>query len=293
MGKLAVYDHIPGRYRGEAAHLQPLTMHLSPAACEEFTTLNDRLQAFAGSESVFGNPELIERFLSSEAGRELNEKQKRKVRNFSTVKQGQFYLVKQYKKYAVLMDDHRLYGVVGMCESPEQMVHGELPALVEAVLQPFDNKIVLAELAPTEAGEDAPSRSDIEYEFKQIKDVRGITETLDPRMLEQQASPAAQRAEKQLRQYLKSFATQEKHKDDIDKVLKKFPELHDVYMQMYSKLSARNIKKELKANGVRERHFAVYNNSVVAVAPTRGELLDQLSDLSFDGMMDQCALFRL
>ena len=64
-------------------------------------------------------------------------------------------------------------------------------------------------------------------------------------------------------------------------------------MQMYSKLSARIIKKELKANGVRERHFAVYNNSVVAVAPTRGELLDQLSDLSFDGMMDQCALFRL
>ena len=155
-------------------------MHLSPAACEEFTTLNARLQDYAGGESVFGNPELIERFLSSEAGRELNEKQKRKVRNFSTVKQGQFYLVKQYKKYAVLMDDHRLYGVVGMCESPEQMVHGELPTLVEAVLQPFDNKIVLAELATTEAGEDAPSRSDIEYEFKQIKDVRGITETLDP-----------------------------------------------------------------------------------------------------------------
>ena len=268
-------------------------MHLSPAACEEFTTLNERLQAYAGGEPVFGNPELIERFLSSEAGAGLNEKQKRKVRNFSTVKQGQFYLVKQYKKYAVLMDDHRLYGVVGMCESPERMVQGELPALVEAVLQPFDNKIVIAELAPTEAGEDAPSRSDIEYEFKQIKDVRGITETLDPRMLEQQASPAAQRAEKQMRQYLKSSVTQEKHKEDIDKLLKKFPELHDVYMQMYSKLSARNIKKELKANGVRERHFAVYNNSVVAVAPTRGELLDQLSDLSFDGMMDQCALFRL
>ena len=64
-------------------------------------------------------------------------------------------------------------------------------------------------------------------------------------------------------------------------------------MQMWSKISARNIKKELKACGVRERHFAVYNNSVVAVAPTRGELLEQLSDLSFDGVMGQCALFRL
>ena len=269
-------------------------MYLSPAACEEFTTLNERLSAYAGDDPVFGNPELIERFLSSEAGAGLDERQQRKVRNFSTVKRGQFYLVKQYKKYAVLMDDHRLYGVVGTCESPEEMVGGELPTLVDAVLQPFDNKIVLAELTPaSEAEEDAPSRSDIEYEFKQIKDVRGITETLDPRMLEKQASPAAQRAEKQLRQYLKTAATRDKHADDIDKVLKKFPELHDVYMQMYSKLTARAIKKELKANGVRERHFAVYNNSVVAVAPTRGELLDQLSDLSFDGMMDQCALFRL
>ncbi|MBB4079789.1 hypothetical protein GGR28_002416 [Lewinella aquimaris] len=268
-------------------------MHLSPAACEEFTHLNERLLAFAGRQSVYGNPELIERFLASEAGDGLSEKQRRKVRNFSTVKQGKFFLVKQYKKYAVLMDDYTLYGVVGTCKSPEAAVEAELPVLVEAVLRPFDDRIVVQELTVAEANGNLPSRSDIEYEFKQIKDVRGITETLDPRMLEKQASPATQRAEKQLRQYLKSAATRDKHQDDTKKILDKHPELYDVYMQMYSKLSARAIKKELKANGVRERHFAVYNNSVVAVAATRSELLEQLSDLSFDGMMDQCALFRL
>ncbi len=268
-------------------------MHLTAAESEEFADLNQRLQGFAGGANAYGDAELIETFLSSEAGRALSEKQQRRVRNFGTIRKGRFYLVKQYKKYAVLMDDYKLYGVVSSGDFPESPLHGDLPVLVDALLLPFGNKIVVADITPAERREMAPSRSDIEYEFKQIKDVRGITETLDPLTEDKQVSPAAQRAEKEMRQYLKTAATRDQHAADIEKILSKFPELHDVYMQMHSKLNARAIKKDLKANGIRERHFAVYNNSVVAVAPSRGELLDQLSDLSFDGKMGQCALFRL
>ena len=272
-----------------------MNMHLSPAEREEFLYLNNRLSDFAGLEperieDAYADPELIERFIR-EAGDDLTEHQKQAVRNFVGYKKGRFYLVKQYKKYAVLLQKNRLYGVVGVDRSPAAMVEDNLPVYMEAALLPFNDTIVMTSSAVCENG--SVSRSDIEYEFKQIKDVRGITETLDPQTLEEHVSPAAQAAEQELRQYLRTSATREKHAPDIKKILDAYPELHDVYMQMYSKISARTIKKDLKACGVRERHFAVYNNSVVAVAPTRGELLEQLSDLSFDGMMGQCALFRL
>ncbi|NJB84470.1 hypothetical protein GGR26_000215 [Lewinella marina] len=270
-------------------------MHLSPAQREEFTYLNERLSRFAGldptrMEDAYANPELIERFIREE-GAELTDAQKQAVRNFVGYKKGHFYLVKQYKKYAVLLQQNTLYGVVGVDQAPAEMVDQGLPVYMEAALLPFNDTIVMTSSTVCENG--TVSRSDIEYEFKQIKDVRGITETLDPQLLEEQTSPAAQAAEQELRQYLRTAATREKHAGDIKKILDQYPELHDVYMQMYSKISARTIKKDLKACGVRERHFAVYHNSVVAVAPTRGELLEQLSDLSFDGVMGQCALFRL
>lgn len=275
-----------------------MNMHLSPAQREEFTYLNERLSRFAGldptcMEDAYADPELIERFIR-DAGEELTEAQKQAVRNFVGYKKGRFYLVKQYKKYAVLLQQNTLYGVVGVDQAPAEMVDKGLPVYMEAALLPFNDTIVMTSSTVCEDGTNGNvSRSDIEYEFKQIKDVRGITETLDPQTLEEQNSPAAQAAEQELRQYLRNAATREKHAGDIKKILDQYPELHDVYMQMYSKISARTIKKDLKACGVRERHFAVYHNSVVAVAPTRGELLEQLSDLSFDGMMGQCALFRL
>jgi hypothetical protein len=279
-------------------------MHLSPAEREEFKKLSDPLLRYAtGSDeaalgpaelqAVYGRPEVIEAFLRSDQAPALSERQKTTLRGFSDCLRDDFYLVKQYKKYAVLLHHNALFGVVGVEEAPTETIGQSLPTPVEALLLPFNETIVVAGMTPGREEEEPPSRSDIEYEFKQIKDVRGITETLDPQVLEAQSSPGAQRAEKNLRQYLRSAATREKHAADIQRVLDKYPELHDVYMQMYSKISARQIKKELKANGIRERHFAVYNNSVVAVAATRGELLDQLSDLSFDGRMGQCALFRL
>ena len=280
-------------------------MHLSPAQREDFTYLRDALATFAqatqgvaGADDptlLYGDAELIERFLRSDAGRGLDETQQRTVRNFVSYRRGQFQLVKQYKKYAVLMDQNRLYGVVGTADEPDaDVIEHELPVTVRATLLPYRNNIVVSELSVSdEPDPERTSRSDIEYEFKQIKDVRGITETLDPQSQEEQLSPSAAAAERKLRMYLKTAATRDQHIGDIQKILKKHPELQDVYMQMYSKITARAIKKELKSNGVRERHFAVYNNSVVAVAPTRGELLEQLSDLSFDGMMGQCALFRV
>lgn len=282
-------------------------MRLSPEEREEFLNLHGQLVQFAAqqlgrqpemsdADRVF-SPQHIEQFLRSEAAEALGERQKRIVRKFSNFRLDDFYLVKQYKKHAVLMDLNTLYGVVGVDEGLADMTEYSLPVPIRALLLPYRKKIVQLDAVvcngDAEQNHAMPvlSRSDIEYDFKQIKAVRGITEILDPAV--EQPSPAAQRAERELRQHLKSAATRDKHAADIKRIISKHPELRDVYIQLYSKVSAKDIKKELKANGVRGRHFAVYNNSVVAIAPTRGELLDQLSDLSFDGMMGQCALFRL
>ena len=120
------------------------------------------------------------------------------------------------------MDRNALYGVVGAQDTPSaELVEHELPVAVEATLLPYGDTIVVADLNICN-GDEGPvlgrsSRSDIEYEFKQIKDVRGITETLDPQTQEAQPSPAAAAAEQRLRMFLKSAATRDQHAADIQK----------------------------------------------------------------------------
>ncbi len=216
----------------------------------------------------------------------------RTVEGFANFVRDRFYIVKLYKKYAVFMADDALYGVLGITQPVSDLVHpSALPALVEAVLLPYRGKYVFdGFLLATNVLFGRNMSHSIDEQFKTLKARGGIIESAKD---ERPADDGFAAAEGELRHILNSRRRWEEQYERISELKERFPALDRVFYASVSKLYARSFKKRLKKLEVRNRHFAVYYDSIVAVAPTRRELNQQLEELSMRGNTDDCTIFKL
>ena len=233
----------------------------------------------------------IDRYAKANAA-QLTPVQRTDLEGFKQAIQDRFYIVKLYKKYAVFMTDDALYGVYGISHSLEGMVP-HLPAMVEAVLLPFRGKYVYdGYLLGSNIYFGAGYRRSINETFKRIKAVSGIIESPADRAA---ATPtdAREADARELEHLMGARKRMDEYWYRIEELLENDPSLQPVYDAALSKLEARAIKSRLKKLGVRKRHFAVYHDLVVGVAPNRKALDAQLKTLAFDGDLASCAFFSL
>jgi hypothetical protein len=97
--------------------------------------------------------------------------------------QGNFWVIQFLKKYAVFYDqkNHKLYGVLGLSYSFEEMFQGEVPQLLQqAVLLPFEDTIITDGLYMLNPNISFGSgiRNNLKREAKTIKERDGITTSL-------------------------------------------------------------------------------------------------------------------
>jgi hypothetical protein len=92
-------------------------------------------------EAVYQNIDLIDSFVSENPNNfsadhlDIISKWKRFI-------SGSFFIERQLKKYAVFIQDDRVYGVLGLNESFDELAFGAgLPLFIETVLLPFKGKI--------------------------------------------------------------------------------------------------------------------------------------------------------
>lgn len=144
-------------------------MKLSPADADRFFKLtwglqhyvNCQLQLILGINSVedyadlpleeklpvrdalYANPELFDRFVSDNPLL-FSDEELAIVLSWKHFLEGEFYIERTLKKYAVLIGpDDRVYGVLGLYEGLNEMfLKNRLPLLVRAVLLPFQGKII-------------------------------------------------------------------------------------------------------------------------------------------------------
>ncbi len=167
-----------------------------------------------------------------------------------------------------------------------------LPAMVEAVFLPYRGKYVYdGFLVGTNLYFGSSIRGNMNETFKSLKARRGIIESAADH--EQTAADGYAEAEREMRHILNSHRRWEEEEDRLDELLDHYPKLADVFDSAVSRLGARAIKNRLKNLPVTGRHFAVFHDSVVAVAPSRGELDQQLQALSFIGQAAHCAIFKV
>jgi hypothetical protein len=98
---------------------------------------------------------------------------------------GTFFVVKHLKKYSVFLDDRqppRAYGVLGLVSPIEETIGPYLPILVEAVLLPFEDKIIYDSLmSPYRVSFGSGIRANAKTSLRDAQEREGIITSLLPR----------------------------------------------------------------------------------------------------------------
>ncbi|MBI4671908.1 MAG: hypothetical protein HY741_09620 [Chloroflexi bacterium] len=96
-----------------------------------------------------------------------------------------FFVVKHLKKYSVFLDDRdppRAYGVLGLVSPIENVIGPYLPILVEAVLLPFEDKIIYDSLlTPYRISFGPGIRGNLNTQYRDAQERAGIITSLLPR----------------------------------------------------------------------------------------------------------------
>jgi hypothetical protein len=102
---------------------------------------------------------------------------------------GQFFILRHLKKYSIFLAQERppkAYGVLGLVSSIQEIVPSPaLPVLVEAVLLPFEGKIVYDSLLtsyPVTFG--SGIRRNLNDDYRQVQERGGVTTSLEPRSVD-------------------------------------------------------------------------------------------------------------
>jgi len=93
-------------------------------------------------EALYAEPELIDEYVQENPDR-LSAEKLAIVRKWKDFVLGKFYIERFLKKYAVFIGEEKVYGVVGLHEELEDMIHKSyLPLYVRAVLLPFKGQVI-------------------------------------------------------------------------------------------------------------------------------------------------------
>lgn len=93
-------------------------------------------------DALYDNIDLIDSFLEAAQGK-ISEEEKTIVKSWKKFKQGDFFIERLLKKYAVFIDDNKVYAVFGLHETFEEVLpYVRLPYYARTVLLPFKDKII-------------------------------------------------------------------------------------------------------------------------------------------------------
>lgn len=160
---------------------------------EEYMVLPSA-EKFAVRNALWEKPELIDAYVRENpdglAPEELSI-----VGKWKGFIQGKFYIFRYLKNHAIFLGESKVYGVLGLYESFDEVFHGwPLPVFVETVLLPFKGKIIydgLCQRYNIQFG--SGIRSDLNEDYLRAKQNGLIITSLEP---ETHAAKPAQRSRK-------------------------------------------------------------------------------------------------
>jgi hypothetical protein len=209
----------------------------------------------------------------------LSEEDKDIIRDFKYFKRGTFYVVKMLKKHAHFLGDEFVYGVTALSD-PFQDLIGGVPIAVQAVLLPFRGKIIYDGILsgyPVYFG--GGMKKSIKNNYDLAKGKYGIVTTLPEEFDKEQL---ADTAEKQLKVLMKTKSSREYNWYEIEQLLQDNPKLESVYTQEWGRINARAKKKQLKALGISNYHFAIYDDTIVASGASKAAVTATVKKLVKD-----------
>jgi hypothetical protein len=162
----------------------------------------------------------------------------------------------------------KAYGVSALNSTFEELVGPYLPILVDAVLLPFNNKIIYDSIfSPYPFAFGRNMRRDFNDLYQEAKLRFGIITSL-PFSEEK----IAQSDYDKLRFYLRSERNRERYFEEILELIEKDEELLRLYHQEMGKIHSRTFGKRLREIGLTEGWFAILEGITIAGGLTRDEV---------------------
>jgi hypothetical protein len=212
------------------------------------------------------------------------------AKRFKHHKKGTFYIYKMLKKHNVFLGDKYAYAVSALADSLDYVMGGmPVPIMVEAVLLPYKDKIVYdGFLIPYSIRFGGGIKSRLKGDYDKAIARYGLIETLPINV-----SGLPEFTEKdQLTLWMKTDSSRNEYWDEIQNLVRANPHLKYYYTSLWSKVFARNYKKNLKENDIKG-HFAVYDQSVLASALTKKELEKRVREFLTEEEAEGVYFFKL
>ena len=195
---------------------------------------------------LYKHPELMESFVR-ENPFNFSEEELRVIRSWKDFVKGRFIILHHLRNYTIFLDPDdppKAYGVLALGTSFQEMFP-YLPVMVEAVLLPFEGRIIY----------DGVLRPYL------IRFGGGIRRSFNK---------ARWSDADRLRFYLKSERNREIYSKEIERLIEKDPTLLRLYHQEMGKIHARTYGRKLREIGVRRGWFAILEGVIIASGKTRG-----------------------
>ena len=221
-------------------------------------------------EKLYDHPEVIDSFVA-ENPLKFSTSELNIISSWKNFVKGQFLIFRYLKKYTVFLDTDeppKAYGVLALNASFEEIVGPHLPVMVEAVLLPFNGKIIYDSIFsryPVIFGAGIKRRFNDSY--REAKSRFGIITSLPFEPREREESDADK-----LKFYLSSARNRERYSEEIDELIAKNRELLRLYHQEMGKVHARTYGKRLREIGLTGGWFAILEGVTIASGATRDEV---------------------
>lgn len=208
------------------------------------------------------------------------------IRGFKNLEQGTFRVMKYTKKYTLFFGEKYVYGVLALNDSIDELLGDITPQLVEAVLLPFNDKIIydgMLSKFPIHIGKGL-SKS-IKSDFLLSKRKYGIVEQLPFNKVI--------KIEDDLIAMMKTRSSLNLYWNEIDNLIEDNPELNSIYFRELGRINSKYKKKELNEIGVKNVFYALYNQTLVASGNTKNEAIVRAQKLVTDkSKLESLYLFK-
>lgn len=222
------------------------------------------------------HPEEVREFIKENPGK-FSAEELELTRGWQFPLKDDFFVIKHLKEYSIFYqweEQGKVFGVLGLVDPISEVIPDyALPLRLQAALLPFKDKIIYDGVISFYNIILGPGyRRSLMADYKQAEAQYGIIASFD-----KAGKPVSEVSDREADQrlikfYLSTQASRDMYWDEAWELARKNAANRIVYEQELGKVNARFIKKDLKANGIKGFHYAIYRNTVVAVGKTKKEV---------------------
>lgn len=221
-------------------------------------------------EALYDNIHLIDQYIVDYSDT-LTEEEISIIKEFKNFRRGKFYVTKLTKNHALFMDNEYVFGVLALGDSFDSFwSKKDLPTLIEAVLLPYKGKIIydgifLGSSINFGRGISSSLKNESEKKIGQFGVI--LTLPIDNKVIDKKVN-----LEDLLVTMMKTKSSRDYNWYEIEELLSNNPELYPCYNREWGRINSRTKKKELRAIGIKNYHFAIYKDVIIANGKNRVEV---------------------